>query len=95
MLDSCPLVGCQSKSAKISYPPDGRDSQKVICLNCGTFLIVGTFNAPEAFRRDSQLMEGLRAYIRVENAAGRGPTLDTNWTDRAEEYQPSAFSKLF
>jgi hypothetical protein len=92
MPDSCPLVGCQSKSAKIRRIPD---NIHVTCPVCGDFVIVATLAATADFRQDPDLIEGLRAYIRAENEADRVPSLNSSWKRLAEAYQPSAFSKLF
>jgi hypothetical protein len=93
MSESCVLVGCPSKHTEVNYVGTGF---QMTCPACGTFVISRTLAVSPDFRRDPRNIEGLRAHIQAENAAGREPILrSTNWNQLAELYRPSAFSKLF
>jgi predicted RNA-binding Zn-ribbon protein involved in translation (DUF1610 family) len=93
MSESCVLAGCPSKHTEVNYVGTGFQTT---CPTCGTFVISRTLAVSPDSRRDPRIVEGLRAHIQAENAAGKEPILrSTNWYQPAEPYRPSDFSKLF
>lgn len=97
MLNTCPLVDCQNRNAKISHLAGGTDGYYIECPNCGSFEIGATLaHSTTEWEQNAALMAGLRAYVLAENAERRVPTLNSPelWCN-ASQHQPSAFSTLF
>ena len=91
---NCPLSDCELQANR-SRPTTGADVFLIDCPNCGRFVVSGSLLASSEFADHSELMEGLRAYIRQENEGEREPVLGrSDWQQRAREHRTSFFDRL-
>jgi hypothetical protein len=85
----CPLVDCDT-DVPATARPKGADGSLIQCPRCGRFEIDGTLHASDEFSKHTNLMDGLRAFIKSENEAGRTPVLGTmTWQQEASAHKPS------
>lgn len=88
----CPLADCRSKEAVVeSMLPI--DRYQITCGRSDQFQVVASRWGE--FRRESDLMEGLRAYIKFKNAEEPPviPELDIHWRAFANKHKVSNWTK--